>query len=101
MRHTRRKRDANHDEVADVWRRTGWTVLDTSAVGSNAYAGFSDLVCIRWPVMLFVEIKAGKAKLTQAEWEFRELVGSPPYVICHSADEAVEQSREWRWANGT
>jgi len=97
MRFTRRKKDANHDAVARAWREFGWIVIDTSAVGSNAVPGFPDLVCIRWPVVLLVEVKDGqKAVLTVAEKAFAALVGSPPYLVCRSVEDAIEQAQEWR-----
>jgi len=97
MKLTRRKKDANHDAVADAWRRFGWIVVDTSAVGSNAVPGFPDLLCIRWPVVLLVEVKDGpKAVLTLAEKAFAARAGSPPYLVCHSVEDAIEQAQAWR-----
>ena len=91
------RRDANHAEVADIWQRYGWLVVDTSRVGSNAVPGFPDLLVVRWPLVLLVEIKHGKsATLTDDESAFAERIGTPPYVVCRGVEEAHTMARRWR-----
>lgn len=65
------RRDDNHAEIAQAFRRLGWTVHDTSQVGG----GFPDLVVANGGVNLLVEVKDGAKppsarKLTPAEQEF-------------------------------
>jgi hypothetical protein len=65
--------DANHASVVQALRSCGWTVIDTSRLGS----GFSDAVAIKHGRIEFVEIKDGRKrpserKLTPHEITFHQ-----------------------------
>jgi hypothetical protein len=86
-----RRKDANHNIVADHVQRAGFSFLDTSALGR----GFPDGVAGRAGFACLVEIKDGdkcasKRKLTPAEERVRSL-WTGPYVIATSPVDAVMQ----------
>ena len=65
--------DSNHGEVADAFRALGFSVADTSRLGS----GFPDLVIARRGRTAVVEVKDGDKppsarKLTEDELKFRD-----------------------------
>ena len=58
--------DANQREVVEALLRLGWDVIDTHQCAQYV-PGFPDLVAARAGVTLFVEVKDGKAKLSDDE----------------------------------
>ena len=90
-----KRKDANHNAIADYLQRLGWSVLDTSALGR----GFPDCAvgCPGWAAL--VEIKRDtKAKLTPDEARVR-ILWRGPYVLAVSPEDAAEQllalKRKW------
>ncbi len=84
MYHHRKRRDANHAEIADALRGCGWSLLDTSQLGESA----PDLIIARAGVVVAVEIKGptGRLKPGQAAW----LSSWPgPTCVLRSVDEAL------------
>lgn len=86
-----RRKDANHNAIADHLRGIGWSVLDTSALGG----GFPDCVVGRPGFACLVEIKDGSKspsarQLTPAENHVRA-VWTGPYVIAVSPEDAHAQ----------
>ena len=53
--------DANHAEITEALRRCGWTVLDTSRLGS----GFPDLLAAKHGRIELIEVKDGRKVLSQ------------------------------------
>lgn len=87
-----RRTDANHQQMIDALRLTGWFVKDTSRLGD----GFFDLVIQKPQRTVFVELKDGKKppsarKLTQAEAELHAdfIAAGAEVVILESIDQAV------------
>lgn len=80
-----RKVDANHGDIVEGLRKFGCLVHSTANVGQ----GFPDLfVGVRGRVAL-LEVKVGKAKLTEAEEKFhRTWFGYPVHVV-RTLDEAL------------
>lgn len=89
-----RRKDANHNEVADYLLGLGWSFLDTSALGR----GFPDGVAGRGGERGFaalVEIKNGAKppsarKLTKPQQDMRALWRGP-YVMATSPEDAARQ----------
>lgn len=81
--------DANHAEIAEVFRRMGCAVADTSRLGS----GFPDLAVSRHKKTVLVEIKDGRKppsarQLTPDEIRFkREWKGA--YALVECVDDAL------------
>ena len=83
----RARTDANHAEMTAALRRCGWTVLDTSRLGS----GFPDLLAARAGRIELIEVKDGTKVLsaqkpTEAERKVAELLAGAGvrvrYVNC-------------------
>ena len=62
----RARRDLNHAEIHDAFRRLGWSVWDTAAMGHGA----PDLVCGKHGRNVLVEVKSPGGVLTQDEADF-------------------------------
>ena len=91
------RKDLNHDEIANAFRKLGWHVLDTYQIG-QLIPGFPDLMmCLkcRPGVGALVEVKAPGGKLTPAEAEFHESWPGP-IMIVSSVDEAIAITEKWR-----
>ena len=94
-----KRKDANHNAVADYLLGIGWSFLDTSALGR----GFPDGVAGCLGFACLVEIKDGdkppsKRKLTDDEIRVRALWRGP-YIVATSPEDAAEQleafKRKW------
>lgn len=94
-----KRKDANHNAIADYLQRLGWSFLDTSALGR----GFPDGVAGCLGFAALVEIKDGakppsKRKLTTDEVRVKALWRGP-YVLATSPEDAAEQllalKRKW------
>ena len=103
MSRYRRRRDANHAEIADALRRLGWYVLDASTVGPNAIAGFPDLVAV-WPhtepaTVVLVEVKrpGHRGDLTTDERLFHALWPGALEVVCDVDDCAAMTDKYAAW----
>jgi hypothetical protein len=89
--HSRKhKRDAIHAAVVEVFKRFGFSVVDTSGVGS-IIPGYPDLQVGLGGVDNMVEIKSGdKAPYTDAQVAFHESWRGSPIVCITSVKAAVE-----------
>ena len=88
-----RKKDSNHDLIAEAFRKCGWYWIDTYQF---AYfkPGWFDGMAIRNGIVLGVEIKAGKGILTPDEEAFhREWPG--PIVIVRNIEDVLALTEEW------
>ena len=79
------RKDSNHNEIAEYLIGLGYSVLDTSRLGS----GFPDLLVGRPGFACLVEIKNGKGKLTEAQEDLRKLWRGP-YVVARTPEEAAQ-----------
>ena len=66
MTRLRARRDLNHTEIREAFRRLGWTVWDTASLGG----GGPDLVCGKAGRNILVEVKSPGGVLTQDEADF-------------------------------
>lgn len=81
-----RKKDANHNLIADVLIRAGYRCYDTHKQGN----GFPDLVAItRRKIAVFFEIKQKGEKLTDAEDKFHFQFTGILHVVC-TPEEALK-----------
>ena len=83
--------DANQGEIAAAFRRLGWDVIDTHAVG-QLIPGFPDLIVISDQEDIPIEVKMPGARLTLAE---RWFAASHPYwrpVVVRSIDDVLDLS---------
>jgi hypothetical protein len=67
MTHHHGRRDSNHAETRDAFRRLGWVVVDLADVGN----GCGDLLCARSGETIVVEVKQPGAAFTEAEVWFQ------------------------------
>jgi Holliday junction resolvase-like predicted endonuclease len=77
------KVDRNHAEIVDVLRSHGADVLDMSRIGQ----GCPDLAVHLKGTIVFVEVKAGKGKLTADQVVFHQRW---PVRVLRSRDEAIQ-----------
>jgi len=84
------KRDAIHCAIVGAFRQMGFSVADMAHAGHS----FPDLV-VGWNgVSHLVEVKTGKAPLTDGQVAFAEAWRGSPVVVLRSVTEAVD------WATG-
>lgn len=84
------KKDSNHDEVADAFRRLGWLWVDCYQFGQFV-PGFPDGLAARDGRVLWVEVKTAKGRLTPDEVMFRARLGRDgEYVVVRSVDDVLE-----------
>ncbi len=86
-----KRKDANHNEVAEHIDACGWSVFDTSALGY----GFPDLLVGKPGFNCVVEIKDGAKppsarELTKAERDFRDN-WTGPYIVATCPTDALVQ----------
>ena len=93
------RRDDNHREVIDEFKRLNWQVLDTADL-KNAF----DILVSKGGITICIEIKDGskspsQIKLTKGEEEFRERwLGY--YKIVKSIEQVQWLNAEWFFSNG-
>ena len=90
-----RRVDANHAEIAAAFRQLGYSVADTSRLGS----GFPDLVIAKGRRTVLVEIKDGrkspsKRRLTPDEQAFAD-AWRGEYRIVSSVDHVMALAGDW------
>ena len=90
MPRTAAKKDANHDEIVEAFRRLGWYWKDTYQLG----LGFGDGVASRPWVNVVVEIKADGGRLTKAEREFHTECPGPVEVV-KSLDDVLRVNEKY------
>lgn len=69
MTRLRARRDLNHGEIREAFRRLGWVVWDTGDCGHGA----PDLVAARRGETILVEIKRPGAPFTEDEARFAQM----------------------------
>ena len=91
--------DSNQAEVADAFRRLGWDVIDTHACAQYV-PGWPDLVAIWYrgwlhpPLVLGIEVKAPRGRLTKKERLFAALHPEWAPVIVRTADDVLRLTEE-------
>ena len=85
-----RRKDANHNEIADHLRKLGWSVLDLSRAGS----GVPDMAVGRPGFAALIEVKRKGEKLTEDEAKVRDSWKDCPYIIATSPLDALQQLSE-------
>jgi len=68
MTRLRARRDTNHAEIREAFRRLGWAVWDTGSCSHGA----PDLVCGRSGQTILVEVKRPGATFTEDEIAFQQ-----------------------------
>lgn len=86
-------RDANHDEIADAFRRLGWDVIDTHQCAQYV-PGFPDLMAIRGGRVVGIEVKAPGGRLTVDELTFAMAHPEWAPVVVRTVDEVIRLSEE-------
>ena len=84
------KIDNNHNEIRQAFETIGFTVYSTSSLGG----GYPDLSIYKRGKMALVEVKSGKAKLTEAEKEFFHDWKDVTYSV-RSIDDVINISKMW------
>jgi len=88
------RKDANHDEIANAFRKLGWYWKDTYKAGP-VIPGFFDGIAILWGHVLGVEVKSATGKLTDEEETFHaEYPGMK--AIIRSVDDVIAVNGWWR-----
>jgi cellulase/cellobiase CelA1 len=88
MRAYAHKVDTTHSAIVQAFRQAGWSVLDTSAVGSGA----PDMFVAKRGVTIAVEAKTGKKQrrdnqiVWANEWNGLYLWGSDPLELLEQAE---------------
>lgn len=85
----RGRRDTNHAEIREAFRRLGWSVLDTADLGHGA----PDLVCGRGGRNVLVEVKSPGGILTQDEAQF-SLAWRGEYVTVRTLADVVRLTED-------
>ena len=80
-----RKADTNHKQIADAFRKMGYSVADTHEHGN----GFPDFIAAKDGYNHMIEVKSETGKLTPAELRFAEKWQAPIYVI-RSVEQAIQ-----------
>lgn len=87
-----RRKDANHDEIAEAFRRLGWQWIDTYQ--HAAYTeGFPDGLVAKDGFIALVEVKGKRGRLTKAERAFHEGFQGKVWVI-RSIDDVLRVTGE-------
>jgi len=85
------ERDANHAEIAQVYRELYCKVHDTSTLGG----GFPDLVVsiptAQGPILQLVEVKTEEGALSASQERFQQDFG--PVTIVRDRDDAIAHFR--------
>lgn len=63
------RKDANHDAIADAFRKLGWVWVDAYQCAQYVPGFFDGLAC-RGDLVVGVEVKAGREQLTPEELTF-------------------------------
>ena len=83
------RKDINHDEIRDAFRALGWHWVDTYQV-AQYQPGFPDGLACRRGTVLFVEIKAKGATLTEDEARFRDMINRyADYLVVRSVNDVI------------
>lgn len=90
------KKDGTHDEIADAFRRLGWTFVDTWQCAQYIPGFFDGLAC-KNGVVLGVEVKNGKAPLTPDEARFHVSWEGPVLIARTIEDVLLANTHDWSW----
>jgi len=88
------KRDANHAELTGYLEQCSWRVVDTSAVGPNAVAGFPDVIAVSGETVVLCEFKTEHGHLTPDEQVFR-LSWPGHYAVLRTLDDVLSMTRKY------
>ncbi len=92
------RKDANHDAIADAFRRLGWQWYDTYQV-AQYIPGFPDGLAVKPDYALLVEVKGERGQLTEDEAEFHAWYEGP-LAIVRSNEDVVRVTKEWQTLGG-
>jgi Holliday junction resolvase len=79
------KTDINHVQISDAFRKLGYSVFDTSAVGR----GFPDIIIAKNNNNYMIEIKSDKGKLNPKQIEFQNKWYAVIYIV-HNTYEVIK-----------
>ncbi|HEX3156750.1 MAG TPA: hypothetical protein VHV32_19130 [Candidatus Angelobacter sp.] len=87
-----RRKDANHEVIADHLRSLGWSVLDLSSMGR----GIPDMAIGKPGIAILVEVKNPNGKGIELTPDERRVKDNweGPYLIVTSAEDAERQLTE-------
>jgi len=82
-------------ELKDYLEITGWFVFHLMA-GIGSYPGAPDLIAIRNGIVLFIEAKAVKGKLSNGQKVFQSRIqnSNGHYIVAHSHIDIVDYLNE-------
>jgi len=82
-------------EIKDFLRFNGWFVFHLLA-GIGCYPGAPDLIAIRDGIVLFIEAKVLKGKLSDGQKVFQARIqnGNGHYIVAHSHIDIVDYLNE-------
>jgi hypothetical protein len=80
--------DANQAEIADAFRRLGWDVIDTHQCAQYV-PGFPDLIAIRDRVVLPIEVKGKRGRLTVDELAFAMAHPEWEPIVVRTVDDVI------------
>jgi len=86
-------KDANQDELAETFHRLGWQVIDTHEV-AQYIPGFPDMLVVRWPWTLYVEVKTEGEDLNANERAFHQTLDAP-VEVCRTVDDVLAVHEIW------
>lgn len=79
------KPDDNQAAIVETYRKCGWSVAITSAVGN----GFPDLVVGYMLITYIVEVKVKKKKLRKSQTDFAACWKGSPVIEIRSVEDAI------------
>ena len=88
------RKDRNHKEISDAFKKFGWAVKDVSQLPN-----FVDILVSKKGVTICVEIKDGEAypsdrKLTKGEQEFKDM-WQGAWELVESVEDVLELDESW------
>ena len=102
--------DQTQGEIAEVWRRCGWTVLDLHDAarvfrftyqGVTHAGGLPDLLCTLGPCHVWVEVKTPTGRLEPAQVAFGEMAreNGEWWTVERDRETATQEAQFYRdWA---
>lgn len=85
------RKDANHNDLAQVFTDLGCSVLDLSMVGNDCPDILVGIVTFN----VLVEIKSGKGKLSEGQERFRR-DWNGPVEVCRDGNDVVDVVTKYR-----
>ena len=87
------RKDANHDAIADAFRRLGWQWYDTYQFAQYV-PGFPDGMAVKPGAVLLVEVKGKRGRLTDDERTFHR-VYLGPIMVARTEEDVVIATQMW------